>query len=263
MNDFSCGMVLYRTEYPLAWVELHRPQALNALNREVFETLGRIIDLISGDDQVRAVILTGSGEKAFAAGADVEELKALQPIAARDFALAANATQQKLSGLPKATIAALSGFTLGGGCELAMCCDIRIASEKAKLGQPEINLGIIPGGGGTQRLARLVGIAKAKELIFTGRVMGAQEALILGLVNRVVKPEELLDTARTLALEIAGKSGPAISLAKRAIDEGFDMSLGGALHYEIECFAQCFSTEDHREGIGAFLEKRSPCFRHQ
>lgn len=256
-------MVRHRTEYPLAWIELHRPQALNALNKEVFETLGRIMDEIASDDQVKAVILTGSGDKAFAAGADVEELKQLNTIEAGNFALVANATQNKLSRLPKATIAALNGFTLGGGCELAMCCDIRIASERAKLGQPEINLGIIPGGGGTQRLSRLVGIAKAKELIFTGRIISAEEALQIGLVNRVVKPEELLDTAKKLALEIAAKSGPAVALAKRSIDEGSEMNLGGALHYEIECFAQCFSTEDHREGIGAFLEKRAPLFRHR
>ena len=193
--------VQYRTEYPLAWVELHRPQALNALNKEVFETLGKIMDEIAGDDQVKAVILTGSGEKAFAAGADVEELQPLNTIEAGNFALVAHATQEKLSGLSKATIAALNGFTLGGGCELAMCCDIRIASEKAKLGQPEINLGIIPGGGGTQRLSRLVGMAKAKELIFTGRIISAEEALQIGLVNRVVKPEELLETAKKLALD--------------------------------------------------------------
>jgi len=255
--------VRYRPEYPLAWVELHRPPALNALNKEVFETLGQIMDQIASDDQVRAVILTGSGEKAFAAGADVEELRQLNTIAAGKFALVANATQEKLSGLPKATIAALNGFTLGGGCELAMCCDIRIASEKAKLGQPEINLGIIPGGGGTQRLSRLVGIAKAKELIFTGRILSAQEALQIGLVNMVVKPEELLDKAKQLALDIAGKSGPAIALAKRSIAEGSEMPLSGALHYEIECFAQCFATEDHREGIEAFLGKRAPIFQHR
>ena len=255
--------VHYRTEYPLAWVELNRPQALNALNKEVFETLGRIMDEIASDDQVKAVILTGTGEKAFAAGADVEELKQLNTIEAGHFALVAHEVQEKLSGLPKPTIAALNGFTLGGGCELAMCCDIRIASEKAKLGQPEINLGIIPGGGGTQRLARLVGIAKAKELIFTGRILSAQEALQIGLVNMVVKPEELWAAAKQLALTVAAKSGPAVALAKRSIDEGSEMNLSGALHYEMECFAQCFSTEDHHEGIGAFLEKRAPVFRHR
>jgi enoyl-CoA hydratase len=261
-NPFS-ETVQYRTEYPLAWVELNRTHALNALNKGVFETLGKIMDEISRDDNIKAVIITGNGEKAFAAGADVEELKPLDTIAARNFALAAYKTQEKLSGLSKATIAALNGFTLGGGCELAMCCDIRIASEKARLGQPEIHLGIIPGGGGTQRLSRLVGVAKAKELIFTGRIISAQEAFQIGLVNMVVKPEELLDKAKKLALEIAGKSSPAIMLAKRSIDEGFEMNLGGALHYEIECFAQCFSTEDHREGIRAFLEKRAPIFRHR
>jgi enoyl-CoA hydratase len=263
MADPLSDTVHYRPDYPLAWVELHRPQALNALNREVFVTLGRIADEIAADDQVRAVILTGAGDKAFAAGADVEAMKDLTPLEARAFALAAHDAQQRWSRLAKATIAALNGFTLGGGCELALCCDIRIAAEKARLGQPEINLGIIPGGGGTQRLSRLVGIAKAKELIFTGRVMTAQEALELGLVNMVVKPEDLLDTARKLALHIAGKSGPAVALAKRAIDEGVEMPLGGALHYEIECFAECFATEDHREGIGAFLEKRAPAFRHR
>jgi enoyl-CoA hydratase len=261
-NQFS-DTVHYRTEYPLAWMELHRPSALNALNKEVFETIGKIVDEIAGDDQVRVVILTGSGEKAFAAGADAGELKQLNTIEAGNFALVANAAQKKLSDLPKATIAALNGFTLGGGCELAMCCDIRIASEKAKLGQPEINLGIIPGGGGTQRLARLVGTAKAKELIFTGRIISAQEALQIGLVNMIVKPGELLATAKQLALEMAGKSGPAIMLAKRAIDEGLEMNLGGALHYEIECFAQCFSTEDHHEGITAFLGKRPAVFHHR
>lgn len=255
--------VRYRPEYPLAWVELNRPQALNALNQEVFVTLGGILDEIARDDRVRAVILTGTGEKAFAAGADVEELSALTPLGARAFALAAKATQDRLSGLAKVTIAALNGFTLGGGCELAMCCDIRIASEKARLGQPEIHLGIIPGGGGTQRLARLVGAARAKELILTGRIVTAQEALALGLVNRVVKPEELLEEARKLALEIAGKSSPAAALAKRSIDGGSGMGLDEALHYEIECFAQCFATEDHREGIGAFLAKRAAVFRHR
>ncbi|MDA8124923.1 MAG: enoyl-CoA hydratase-related protein [Deltaproteobacteria bacterium] len=254
--------VRYRPEYPLAWVELNRPQALNALNKEVFVTLGRIMDEIAADDQVKAVILTGSGEKAFAAGADVEEMKSLSALEAGQFALVAHEAQEKLSNLPKATIAALNGFTLGGGCELALCCDIRIASEKARLGQPEINLGIIPGGGGTQRLARLVGIAKAKELIFTGRIMAAPEALALGLVNMVVKPEELREAAKKLALEIAGKSAPALALAKRSIAEGAELPLSGALHYEIECFAQCFATEDHREGITAFLEKRAPVYRH-
>ncbi len=262
MKDFTSGAVVYRTEYPVAVIELNRPRALNALNKEVFEILGEIIDEISCDDNIKVVILTGNGEKAFAAGADVEELKSLNTMEARNFALAANRTQEKLSGLSKATIAALNGFTLGGGCELAMCCDIRIASEKAKFGQPEINLGIIPGGGGTQRLSRLVGVAKTKELIFTGRIIPAQEALQIGLVNMVVRPEDLMDKAKKLALEIAGKSGCAITLAKRSIDEGSEMNLDGALHYEIECFAQCFSTEDHKEGIEAFLQKRIPVFHH-
>ncbi|SHI81593.1 enoyl-CoA hydratase/isomerase family protein [Desulfofundulus thermosubterraneus] len=242
----------------IAVVTLSRPESLNALNRQMFIELGLVFSEIERDNRIKAVILTGSGSKAFSAGADVSELQRLSAMEARNFALAAYRTQDQICSLPVPTIAALNGYALGGGCELAMCCDLRLASENARLGQPEINLGIIPGGGGTQRLARLVGVSRAKELIFTGKIIPARVAYEWGLVNRVVPLEELMETAIKLAGEIATKSRPVLALAKSAIDRGSDMDLTHALHYEIECFAGCFATEDHHEGIKAFLEKRVP-----
>lgn len=245
----------------VAVVTINRPESLNALNKKVFIELGLAFNEISQDPKVKAVVITGSGKKAFAAGADVGELKSLSALDAREFALAAYNTQDKICHLAKPTVAALNGFTLGGGCELAMCCDLRIAAETAKLGQPEINLGIIPGGGGTQRLARLVGTSRAKELIFTGKIISAQQALEWGLVNQVVPLEQLMDESLKLAREMAVRSVPALAFAKMAINRGCDIDLTSALHYEIECFAGCFTTEDHVEGITAFLEKRRPQYK--
>jgi enoyl-CoA hydratase len=260
MSGIQGLTVKYQKDESVGIVTLNRPEVLNALNKAVFEELGFVFDKIARDEDVKAVILTGVG-KAFAAGADIEAMKDLSPLEARQFALAACKTQEKISALPKPTIAAINGYALGGGCELAMCCDLRIASENARLGQPEINLGIIPGGGGTQRLARLVGLAKAKELVFTGKMIDAQEACQIGLVNKVVQPSELMAEAIKLARDLASKSAPALSLAKAALDHGYGISLEAALGYEIECFAQCFATEDHREGMSAFLAKRAPEYK--
>ncbi|MBE3589168.1 MAG: enoyl-CoA hydratase/isomerase family protein [Thermoanaerobacteraceae bacterium] len=257
----SYTVVKYQKDDGVALVTLNRPESLNALNSAVFRELGAVFDEMAQDPEVHAVVLTGSGDRAFAAGADVSELKNLSPLEAREFALAAYRTQEKICNLSRPTIAALNGYTLGGGCELAMCCDLRIAAETARLGQPEINLGIIPGGGGTQRLARLVGLSRAKELIFTGKIITAQQALEWGLVNLVVPAGQLLEEAFKLARDLAGKSAPALALAKSALDRGMNMDLGSALHYEIDCFACCFATEDHREGIAAFLEKRRPAYK--
>jgi len=259
----SYSVLEYRKDGEVAVVTLNRPESLNALNRQVFAELEMVFDEIAVDSGVRSVILTGSGSKVFAAGADVSELKDLTALEAREFAMAAFRTQEKICRLPKPTIAVLNGFTLGGGCELAMCCDLRIAAENARLGQPEINLGIIPGGGGTQRLARLVGVSRAKELIFTGKIITAQQALEWGLINQVLPSEQLIEEALKLARELAVKFSPALAavLAKSAIDRGMDMDLTSALHYEIDCFACCFATEDHREGINAFLEKRQPQYQ--
>ncbi len=257
------NVVEFRKKDGVALVTLNRAEHLNALNRLVFVELEMVFDEIALDPEVKAVVLTGSGNKAFVAGADVAELKNFTALEAREFALVAYGTQEKICNLPKPTVAALNGYTLGGGCELAMCCDLRIAAENARLGQPEINLGIIPGGGGTQRLARLVGVSRAKELIFTGKIILAQQAMEWGLVNRVVPLDQLMEESLKLARELAGKSAPALAmaLAKSAIDRGVDMDLTSALHYEIDSFACCFATEDHIEGISAFLEKRRPQYK--
>lgn len=253
----------YQVNDNLAVVTLFRPQNLNALNRQMFIELGAVFGEIEMEDKIRAVILTGSGSKAFAAGADIGELQYLSAAGARDFARAANRVQEQIASLFKPTIAAINGYALGGGCELAMCCDLRVASENARLGQPEINLGIIPGGGGTQRLARLVGVSRAKELVFTGKTIPARIALEWGLVNQVVPPEKLMETAFKLAGEMAAKSSLALAFAKSAIDRGSSIDLNSALHYEIECFTGCFATEDHSEGLKAFLEKRQPRYKNR
>lgn len=245
----------------IAVVTLSRPQSLNALNRQVFMELKLVFEEIGRDNKIKAAILTGSGSKAFAAGSDVSEMQHLSAVEARDFALAVYRAQEQIASLSKPTVAAINGYALGGGCEVAMCCDLRVASENARLGQPEINLGIIPGGGGTQRLARLVGIGRAKELVFTGKIIPARVALEWGLVNQVVPPEELMETALKLAGEMAAKSSLALAFAKSAIDRGCSIDLNSALHYEIECFTGCFATEDHNEGIKAFLEKRQPRYK--
>lgn len=257
----SYSVIDYQITDRVAVVTLSRPQNLNALNSQVFRELAAVFGEIARDSKIKAVILTGSGSKAFAAGADITELQHLSVVEARDFALAAFGAQEQIASLLKPTIAAINGYALGGGCELAMCCDLRIASENARLGQPEINLGIIPGGGGTQRLARLVGISRAKELVFTGEVITAQAALEWGLVNQVVPSGELMDTALKLASQLAEKSNPVLAFAKTAIDRGIGVDLISGLHYEIECFAGCFGTEDRSEGIRAFLEKRQPQYK--
>ena len=245
----------------IALVSINRPEALNALNSKVFMELGTVFDEMEQDDRIRVVVLTGEGDKAFAAGADITEMQQCSVLEAREFALAANRTQNTIETFPKPVVAAIRGFALGGGCELAMSCDIRIASSDAKFGQPEINLGIIPGGGGTQRLARLIGISRAKELVYSGRIIDADRAYEWGLVNIVVPPEKLIEEARGLASRIAGKSLPILMLAKEAFNCGYNLDLDRALRLEIECFANCFGTEDHTEGMLAFTEKRRPSFQ--
>ena len=245
----------------IALVSINRPKALNALNSKVFMELGKVFEEMEKDDQVRVVILTGEGEKAFAAGADITEMQQCSVLEVREFAMAANRTQGRIEAFPKPVIAAVNGFALGGGCELAMACDMRIASTSAKFGQPEINLGIIPGGGGTQRLARLIGIGRAKELVYSGRIIDAERACEWGLVNKVVPPGKLVEETRKLATIIADKSLPVLMLAKEAFNCGFNLDLDRALQLEIECFANCFGTEDHNEGMLAFTEKRKPSFK--
>jgi enoyl-CoA hydratase len=252
--------IVYEQEKSIALLRINRPDVLNALNRQVFSDLTLLLEEIRKEPTPKVVILTGTGDKAFVAGTDVAEMENLSSFEARAFAGLARRVFENIENFDRPVIAAVNGFALGGGCELAMACDIRIASDRARLGQPEISLGIIPGSGGTQRLARLVGPSKAKQLVFSGEWVDAKTALDIGLVDLVFPHDQLLDETKKVALTMADKSKIALALAKSAINRGFDLDLQSALSYEIECFAQCFATHDQKEGMRAFLEKRKPRF---
>jgi enoyl-CoA hydratase len=247
----------------VAVVTINRPAALNALNREVLEDLAATFAALESSEDVACVILTGSGSKAFVAGADIAEMQALDAVSAEHFARLGHSIFNAIENFPKPVIAAVNGFALGGGCELAMACDIRIAAENARFGQPEVSLGVIPGFGGTLRLARLVGKGRAKELIFTGDMIDAQEAYRIGLANKVVAAEELLAKARTMATKIASKGSVAVRFAKESVDNGLEMDLDRAGRFEASLFALCFATTDQKEGMQAFLEKRPAKFTGQ
>lgn len=255
-----CETIIIEKEDPILILRFNRPDVLNALNRQVFLEMISIFSEIEKEILPKVVVLTGAGDRAFVAGTDITEMERLSSFEAREFASLARKAFDKVENLDRPVIAAISGFALGGGCELAMACDIRIASEKAKLGQPEINLGIIPGSGGTQRLARLVGPSKAKRLIFTGELLDAKTALDIGLVDKVVPHDLLIEEVKKMAFIIASKPKIALALAKSSINKGLDMDLQRALSYEIECFAQCFATQDQKEGMKAFLERRKADF---
>jgi enoyl-CoA hydratase len=245
----------------IALVTINRPKALNALNVETLNELSQAFATLGTDNSIKVIILTGSGDKAFVAGADISFMRDLNAIEGRNFALLGQRVFSEIENLPKPVIAAINGFTLGGGCELAMSCDIRIASERGKFGQPEVNLGIIPGFAGTQRLPRLVGKGIAKELLYTGDMIGANDAYRIGLVNKVVPSEQLLDSAKELAQKIASKSAVTIRLCKEAVNEGLEMDLAKAIAHEANLFGLCFATEDQKEGISAFIEKRPAQFK--
>ena len=253
--------LLYSKEEGIGIVTVNRPESLNALNGEVYTELYKLFQEIEDDQDVRAVILTGSGEKAFVAGADIAEMQPQSSVEIRSFIDKGRRASDRIYTLSKPVIAAINGFALGGGCELAMCCDLRVASENAKFGQPEINLGAIPGAGGTQRLSRLIGMTKAKELIYTGNAIDANTAFTMGLVNKVVPPESLMAEAKELARKLLSKSSIALALAKKAITSGANMNLPSGLDLEAECFALSFATEDQKEGMSAFLQKRKPEFK--
>lgn len=255
--------VVLSKEGNIAVITINRPKALNALNTETLLELNNVIEAVELDDEVYAVILTGAGEKAFVAGADISEMKNMTVVEGRKFGKLGNKVFRRIENLEKPVIAALNGFTLGGGCELAMSCDIRIASTKAKFGQPEAGLGITPGFGGTQRLARLVGMGMAKELIFTGKMIDANEALRIGLVNSVFEPEKLMEEARALANSIAFNAPIAVRLCKSAINRGIQCDIDTALMYETEVFGECFATEDQKEGMTAFVERRAKNFKNR
>lgn len=248
--------VILEKEGKIAVVTINRPNALNALNSETLKELDYVIDEIENDNDVLAVIFTGAGEKSFVAGADIAEMKDMNTIEGRKFGILGNKVFRRIELLGKPVIAAVNGFALGGGCELSMSCDIRIASSNARFGQPEVGLGITPGFGGTQRLARLVGMGMAKQIIFTAKNIKADEALRIGLVNKVVEPGELMDTAKDLANIIASKAPIAVKLSKQAINRGFQCDIDTALSFESEAFGECFSTEDQKDAMTAFVEKK-------
>ena len=246
----------------IATLTISRPAALNALNSETLEELDAALTEIEARDDVKVLILTGGPDKkgnqfkSFVAGADISEMVNFTAPEARAFGIKASAPFFKLMNMRQVTIAAVNGFALGGGCEIAMACDIRIASENAIFGQPEVGLGIIPGFGGTQRLARLIGMGRAKELIFTCDNIDAQEAYRIGLVNKVVSTEELYDAAKKMAKKIISKGSYAVSIAKAAINNGYDMDIKNAVEMEANLFGVVNDTHDKKEGMGAFLEKR-------
>ena len=248
--------ILLEEKGQIAVLTINRPKALNALSTETIADLNSCLDYLETCEDLRVVIVTGSGEKSFVAGADIAEMSQKTPAEALTYAFAAKKAMDRIENLPFVTIAAVNGFALGGGCELSMCCDIRIAAENAVFGQPETGLGITPGFGGTQRLARLVGKGRAKELIFTASNIKVDEAYRIGLVNKVVPKEELMEAATKMAEKIAGNAPFAISQSKAAINSGLDMSISDGVKLEAQAFAACFSTADQKEGMQAFLEKR-------
>ena len=242
-------------------ITINRPAVLNALNSQVLEELGEAIGQARADDGVRALVLTGAGEKAFVAGADIKELAVQSPVAGREHARKGQALFDRIERLGKPVVAAVNGFALGGGCELAMACTIRLAADTAKFGQPEINLGLLPGYAGSQRLPRLVGRGRALELLLTGAQITADEAWRIGLVNRVVPAAQLGAEARTLARTLASKPAVAVRYILEAVASGLDMSFADAQDYEATLFGLVATTEDMREGTKAFLEKRKPAFQ--
>lgn len=253
--------ILYEVKDHLAYVTINRPQKLNALNDELINELFSVFERIKHDPQIRVVIITGAGGKAFAAGADINELAELGPVTGKAKILKGQALFNAIENLGIPVIAAISGFALGGGCELALACTLRFASEDAKIGQPEVNLGIIPGYGGTQRLSRLVGKGKAMELILSGEAIDAAEALRIGLVNKVVPKEQLLTEAEAFARKIMSKGPLAIKSALEAINRGLEMPLAEGLNLEANLFGLLCATEDAKEGLKAFLAKRPPNFK--
>jgi len=253
--------LLYEKKDQIGYVTFNRPKLLNALNRKTMEELGDLLSVARDDAEVRALILTGAGEKAFIAGADINELAQRTAIDGKEFSLFGQGVLHMLETMGKPSIAAINGYALGGGCELALACTIRLASRTAKLGQPEVKLGIIPGYGGSQRLARLCGKGVAHELVLSGEMISAEEALRIGLVNRVVEPAELIPAAEALAKKIIANAPLAVKFAMEAIEHGMEMPQEEGLFLEATLFGLCCATEDMREGTRAFLEKRPAQFK--
>ncbi len=246
-----------------ALIMVNRPDKLNALNSETIDEMKVLFNKLDKDDNIGCIIITGSGEKSFIAGADIAEINKLDVISAKSFSEKGQLVFQIIENLSKPVIAAVNGYALGGGCELALACHFRYASENAKFGQPEINLGILPGYGGTQRLARLINTGYANEMILTGNIIDANEALRIGLVNKVFPQNELLLRVEAIASQIASKSASAVSSILKAIKSTNEIPLKAGLEYEVSLFSLSLGTEDAKEGTSAFLEKRKPVFKNK
>lgn len=253
--------LLYEKKDQIGYITFNRPKLLNALNRKTMEELGDLLSVARDDAEVRVLILTGAGEKAFIAGADINELAQRTAIDGKEFSLFGQGVLHMLETMGKPSIAAINGYALGGGCEMALACTIRLASRAAKLGQPEVKLGIIPGYGGSQRLARLCGKGVAHELVLSGEMISAEDAQRIGLVNRVVEPAELIPAAEALAKKIIANARLAVKFAMEAIEHGMEMPQEEGLFLEATLFGLCCATEDMREGTRAFLEKRPAQFK--
>lgn len=252
--------ILFTVEGGIATITFNRPKAMNAMNHETMAELLDAARACKNDENVKVLILTGAGEKAFVAGADISQMQNLKPAEALSFMELGNETLRLIETMAKPSIAAVNGYALGGGAEISMACDVRFASENAVFGQPEITIGMIPGWGGTQRLPRLIGMGRAKELIMSGTSVDAKRAYEIGLVNRVCPPDQLLAEARKFAGKLMSLPGFALKMIKHSVNFGYDLSLDNAIRLEVECCAQCFSTDDQKEGMKAFLEKRKPVF---
>jgi len=252
--------IIYSREEGIATITFNRPKALNAMNAETMTELLHAATACKNDPEVKVVILTGSGQKAFVAGADISEMRDKNPVDALSFMELGHETLRLIETMAKPSIAAINGFALGGGTEIALSCDMRFAAENAAFGQPEILIGIIPGWGGTQRLPRIIGMGRAKELILGGGQIDAKRAYEIGLVNRVFPQEQLMPEVRKFAAKLVSLPGFALKMAKHSINFGYDLSLDSATRLEAQCVSQCFSTTDQKEGMKAFLEKRKPAY---
>ena len=253
--------LILKKEDAVATIVFNRPGVHNALNTQMVTRLSEAIDDIEADKTIRVVVLTGSGEKSFVSGSDINELRTRTPVTGVETSLKRQELLNRIENLGNPTIAAINGYAFGVGCEIAMACTLRIASEKARLGQLEINLGIIPGAGGTQRLPRLIGKSRAAELILTGKIISAPEACAIGLVNQVVPAEKLMNECRLLADKIIEKSSIAVKFALRALNEGMEVDLMAGLEIERLCLGACYASTDSQEGLNAFLEKRKPMYK--
>ena len=256
------SVVLYGQKDAVGVITINREKALTALNSEVLDALDQTLDQVDLET-VRCLGITGAGQKSFVAGADIGEMSTLTKAEGEAFGKKGNDIFRKIETFPVPVIAAVNGFALGGGCELALACDFRFASDNAKFGQPEVNYGIIPGFGGSQRLARLIGTGEAKEMIYTGSMIDAEEALRIGLINRITTQENLIPECEAILRKIMSKAPMAIASAKNAINTGMNMDLRSGLAYEAQVFGSCFATRDQKEGMAAFLEKRKPVFTNR